>query len=135
MSRERKYTGKTVLVVDDEQVPGELFASAIGDYGFTVEYNDSSLDAITQYWETGRNIGLVVTDIQMPFRNGVELAEAFRIIAKQKAWDTPRIYAHTGLPDISPELRAVQRRGIVDFVSSKRKFPQNFRRFLLELSQ
>ncbi|MFH1972708.1 MAG: response regulator [archaeon] len=133
MNSDKTYIGKKVLVVDDEQIAGRLFASNIRDLGFQVDLEHYSPNAITTYFEHGRDYGIVVTDVQMPIRDGIELAEALKHIARQEQWRTPRIYAHTASPGVNEYLRAIQERGIVDFVSSKRDFLKNFRKFLMEL--
>jgi len=121
--------GKKVLVIDDEPVMGRFFGAELENSGFDVEIADSGMGGINRFWEIGKHIDYVVMDLQMPDRNGAEVAEALRHIVQDRRWEKPGLYLHTGSPDVGVELQAIKQRGLVDEIAAKGQFNTNFRDF------
>ena len=66
----------TILVVDDEAAFGRLLARALRVLGHEVTVAVHPVDAL-ELFEKGR-FDAVITDIEMPMMNGIELARAMR---------------------------------------------------------
>ena len=61
---------KKILLVDDSKVVGKLLTTTLTDSGFTV-INCTDVDtAIAAHKENGLSIGLVITDLIMPGKDG-----------------------------------------------------------------
>lgn len=63
-----------VLLVDDDQAILILCATALRKAGFTVKVAANGRDAQSLFRENPESIGLLVSDVEMPFVSGVELA-------------------------------------------------------------
>lgn len=66
----------SILVVDDEEAFGRLLARALRVLGHEVTVAVHPVDAL-ELFEGGR-YDAVITDIEMPMMNGIELARAIR---------------------------------------------------------
>ena len=63
-------TKKQILVIDDESAINDLLAVALRSAGyrvFTAGNADEGLEILS-----AKNIDLIITDIRMPFKNGIE---------------------------------------------------------------
>src|ERR1017187_4854433 len=65
-----------ILVVDDDQDPRELVASALIAMGYAVEVAADGFEAVAKLQETMAD--LVLTDLMMPGMHGVDLAQWIR---------------------------------------------------------
>jgi CheY-like chemotaxis protein len=67
---------KTILVVEDEKLSRRLIAGTLISHGFeclTAENGQDALDTLEQH-----HCDLILTDLRMPFMDGVEFISAFR---------------------------------------------------------
>ncbi len=85
-------TGKTILVVDDEEGIRELFKEEFMDNGATVIEAESGNKAIELFKKGG--VDAVISDIRMPDGDGVELVKSI----KDTKSNIP-IYLITGFAD------------------------------------
>ncbi|MDY0161616.1 response regulator [Desulfobotulus sp.] len=69
--------GVRVLVVDDDMFSAELAAMALEEGGLDVVVAEGGMDALEKV-ATDSGIAVVVSDMHMPFINGVQLLEALR---------------------------------------------------------
>lgn len=69
---------KHILVVDDNPHIRVLLKENLEDCGYEVATAINGEDAI-QYLDTGHNPVLIVTDIMMPKKQGIEMIEEIRI--------------------------------------------------------
>jgi two-component system cell cycle sensor histidine kinase/response regulator CckA len=79
MSPEAKHP-PTILVVDDEKVVRVLIRRQLEDAGYPVVDAAGGREAIQLILERGAPIGLLITDVLMPFMNGRELATRVSVI-------------------------------------------------------
>jgi CheY-like chemotaxis protein len=68
--------GRVVLVVDDEPLVLEITASMLEDLGCEVVTAPSAKDALEKL-STHAHIEILITDVNMPERDGYQLADAF----------------------------------------------------------
>jgi CheY-like chemotaxis protein len=68
-------TGKTVLVVDDDEEVREIFASVLSDEGYAIITAGSAAEALSVL---DQRVDLMLTDIRMPGGDGFSLARAAR---------------------------------------------------------
>lgn len=61
-----------VLVVDDDALASEMIAAVLEDAGHQVFQTENAIDALEVLGEQA-GITLIVSDMNMPFMNGVEL--------------------------------------------------------------
>ena len=73
---EASASGNLVLVVDDHPTNCRVLATQLGLLGFAVEKASSGQEALDR-WSRG-DIGLLLTDCQMPGMDGYELARSIR---------------------------------------------------------
>jgi CheY-like chemotaxis protein len=71
----------TVLVVDDDAAVRRLVVATLQQAGYTVVSASNGLEALMLYASYATQIDLVITDVQMPEMNGVELAARIRATA------------------------------------------------------
>jgi two-component system, chemotaxis family, chemotaxis protein CheY len=67
---------KTVLSVDDSPSIREMMAFALEPHGYTVVQAEDGTDGLRQM--SSNNIDLVITDLNMPNMNGIEMTRAIR---------------------------------------------------------
>ncbi|EEO27878.1 hybrid sensor histidine kinase/response regulator [Oxalobacter paraformigenes] len=77
--REKDYTGKRILLVEDNELNMEIAEELIGSTGASVEKAFNGKEAVDRLLETPPGYyGMVLMDIQMPDMNGYEATEAIR---------------------------------------------------------
>jgi CheY-like chemotaxis protein len=69
-----------VLVVDDEPGLLQLIVMVLKQHGHTVLSASNGVEGLMVYSSYHGNIDLVLTDVQMPGMNGIEMAERVRAI-------------------------------------------------------
>lgn len=67
--------GKRILVVDDDEAIIKMLAKALTRAGYMVEGISSSTDALKLFLAEPDKFDLILTDLEMPFMMGNELAE------------------------------------------------------------
>ena len=67
---------KTVLSVDDSASSRHLMACALKPYGYTVVQAVDGIDGLSKM--RAQKIDVVVTDVNMPRMNGIEMTRAIR---------------------------------------------------------
>ncbi len=67
---------KTILIVDDSESIREVVSATLENDGYEVLVGIDGLDA--QKHLTGQEIGLIITDLNMPNKNGIELIKDVR---------------------------------------------------------
>lgn len=66
-----------ILVVDDDPLVGEMTLAMLEEVGHQVQLAEHGLDALERLAEDA-SIELVVSDLHMPFLNGLELFQELR---------------------------------------------------------
>lgn len=69
----------TVLLVDDEEPVRQFMARSLEGSGVTVFEAENGAAALQLARQLNGSLSLVVTDVKMPFMNGLQFARAFRI--------------------------------------------------------
>ena len=86
---------KSVLVVDDEEDLREILRFELEDQGYNVLEADGVDEALSQL--SKNHVDVVVSDIRMPERSGIELLKEIRI----KHHDKPALIFMSGFADVS----------------------------------
>ena len=73
---------KRILLVDDERLVREMIRLAMGHVGFTVVEANNGAEALSLFAQ--ERFDLVVTDYEMPFLKGNELAAKIRRLAPRQ---------------------------------------------------
>ena len=71
---------QTILVVDDEEIVRSLTTRMLEAHGYTVIEAGDGFDAWTLLASEGEHIDLVISDVVMPRRDGLELAGCMGIM-------------------------------------------------------
>ncbi|MEM7396522.1 MAG: response regulator, partial [Verrucomicrobiota bacterium] len=103
--RERLKVGATefdahILVVEDEKMTQSVIEHGLGRVGFKVTVAASAEEALELVADEGGPFDLLLTDMVLPGKSGLELAADLRATG----FDKPVIYT-TGYPDLPPEMR------------------------------
>ena len=88
----KEFEGYTVLLADDEEIAREIVANIVEDLGaecITARDGNELLEKLNG--PGGENIDLVLTDINMPGKGGIEACSEFRASAHPKAKKLPII--------------------------------------------
>ncbi|MDD0977212.1 response regulator transcription factor [Pseudomonas fontis] len=101
-----------VLVVDDQPLIVEELCEFLEGSGYRCVPCQSSVQAITRFADDER-IGLVVCDLHMPERDGIELVRALKVIAAQQQRPFEAIML-TGRADKQDVIKAL-REGFADY--------------------
>jgi len=72
--------GVRILLVEDEPALRRVTVKALERFGYEVRAAGTAEEALGAAREEGERIGLVLTDVGLPDKNGVELAEELRTI-------------------------------------------------------
>jgi CheY-like chemotaxis protein len=94
---------KILLVEDDELVRG-LLARILDDAGFLVEEADNGASGLQAARRLDGSLSLIVTDINMPVMDGLELARAVRAIDRK----VPLLFITGTDPALITDLRPSQ---------------------------
>jgi len=99
----------SILIVDDEEVTAELLCDALRDRDFDVDAVNSAAACLDRVRAGG--VDLVVTDVQMPGMNGIELCS----VLNERHPDVLSIVL-TGVGDLETAIGAL-RAGAYDFLT------------------
>jgi CheY-like chemotaxis protein len=103
-------TGERIMVVDDQQAWLEVAHTILSAAGYRVTVCEHPPDAVSLLKESPDQIGLVITDLNMPYLDGFELAaELLKINAA-----VPIVLTSADLVGLDSAL--LQTLGIRDFV-------------------
>lgn len=95
---------KRILVIDDDDLVRKSVQSLLCKAGYNVTSASDAFKAIDEIKQ--QDFDLIVSDIRMPGKNGVECIREIRSIVKQHTQkDIPIIFI-TGYADASEELKA-----------------------------
>jgi putative two-component system response regulator len=97
-----------IFVVDDDRFVLESVTTLLTEYGFSVRAFSDGRDAVKHF--VMEPVDLVLTDINMPIMDGLELLETIRRLDKE----TPVILM-TAYADLDVAVRAIQK-GAFDFI-------------------
>jgi len=101
-------SGGRIFVVDDDRFVLESVTTLLTEYGFSVRAFSNGQEAVRQFVK--EPVDLVLTDINMPIMDGLELLEKIRFLDKE----TP-VVLMTAYADLDVAVRAIQK-GAFDFV-------------------
>jgi PAS domain S-box-containing protein len=73
-----KGNGELVLVVDDEHVITEACRQTLEKHGYRVVIANDGVEGLTIYAKRASEISLVISDLEMPFLDGVGLVRAIK---------------------------------------------------------
>ncbi len=65
---------ETIMFVDDEESLVELARESFGECGYTIKTFENGRQALEAFRQTPDKYDLIVTDMNMPFMNGIDLA-------------------------------------------------------------
>ncbi len=68
--------GETILVVEDEEDLRELLTSMLHDYGYSILVARDGMEALERYRRHRQDIGLVITDMDLPKLNGAAVSQS-----------------------------------------------------------
>lgn len=106
MAEARSGQGRTILIVDDEEMLVELVCRMVQRHGFETATATNAEEALTVYDQRADDIDLVITDLMMPGMDGRALAA--ELLHRDPAL---RILVSTGY-SASSELSNVEELGI-----------------------
>lgn len=95
---------KKILVIDDEKIIVKSLEKLLGRNGFDVIGVSTGLDAIMVAEEM--DIDLIVSDIKMPWTNGIDTIKELFDTLKSKNKDRPPVIFITGYADKELEKNA-----------------------------
>ncbi len=89
---ERDYTGKKILLVEDNELNTEIAVEILQMFGFTVETAVDGLEAVNCVTASEENYyDLILMDIQMPNMNGYDATCAIRALDREDSKTMPII--------------------------------------------
>lgn len=97
-----------IFVVDDDRFVLESVTTLLTEFGFSVRAFSNGQEAVRQF--VMEPVDLVLTDINMPIMDGLELLEKIRFLDKE----TP-VVLMTAYADLDVAVKAIQR-GAFDFI-------------------
>jgi len=74
----RRFENRDVLIVDDEESIREILSKHLSDIGFNVHLASNGEQALAKAKDIGSALSLVILDITMPGRSGVEIWSELR---------------------------------------------------------
>nr|MBP7462171.1 response regulator [Candidatus Delongbacteria bacterium] len=113
----------SILIVDDEYFIREIFSDYLNLKGFEVDTAKSGLEAMEKI--SVRDYELVITDLNMPQMNGIELLQRLR----QSLNPVPVIII-TGYPSIDTAINAIKQ-GATDYLIK----PINLEEILIKVNR
>ncbi|NTV50628.1 MAG: response regulator [Geobacteraceae bacterium] len=100
--------GGKIFVVDDDRFVLESVTTLLTEFGFSVRAFSNGQEAVRQF--VLEPVDLVLTDINMPIMDGLELLEKIRFLDKE----TP-VVLMTAYADLDVAVKAIQK-GAFDFI-------------------
>lgn len=88
--KEQDFSGKRILLVEDNELNREIAEEVIGNFGVIVETAVDGKQAVDKFKEMGSGYyDLIFMDVQMPIMNGYEATEAIRKSEQEDAAKIP----------------------------------------------
>jgi len=87
--------GKTVLIVDDSRTIRQQVTFTLKKGGFEVIEASDGVEGLDRLKEHGPNIGMVISDVNMPNMDGIEMVETIGADATLKGHNFPIIMLTT----------------------------------------
>ena len=105
MEANKEFDGYRVLVVEDDEITREVTASLVEDFGAKCEAVCNGAEMIERLnAPDGDSFDLVLTDINMPRKNGIEACAEFRASSHPKAKSLPLTPVCTSSTKVSDAL-------------------------------
>ncbi len=98
-----------IFIVDDDPIMGNLLASQLGDSGFEAEYSDNGEEALKKIYQTPEarsHRTIVLSDIETPGTDGLEIRRTLRRNPETSGIPFVFLSSGTGPSDICERLRA-----------------------------
>jgi CheY-like chemotaxis protein/HPt (histidine-containing phosphotransfer) domain-containing protein len=112
LKRSKKYKGITALVVDDSKTIRHIVSEALLNEGLTVLMAENGIVAYNIIDEKKNEIDIIITDLEMPLMNGLELCKKIR--TKLELLDIPIVF-FTSVDD-RDEVLEVFKSGGTDYI-------------------
>lgn len=87
---------ETILVAEDDEMLRKLASTVLGEFGYTVLLAKDGDDAVEQFKKNKDDIQLIILDMIMPGRNGLETYNAIKAVKP----DIPALFASGYTADI-----------------------------------
>jgi CheY-like chemotaxis protein len=110
--REQHSTGRRLLVAEDNYINLAVVSRMLESLGYAFDAAENGLDCLTLFNQS--DYDLVLTDIQMPGLDGIQVASKIRTMKAPKR-DTP-IVAMTAIADLA-EVERFYEAGINDVLA------------------
>lgn len=92
ISQEYDFTGKRLLLVEDQPINSEIAQMILEDVGFKVEIAENGLRAIEMFSKTESGYyDAILMDIRMPIMNGIQASKNIRHLSNKDAKKIPII--------------------------------------------
>jgi len=100
--------GERVLLVEDEEVVREFTENALTSSGYKVFAASTGNEAVELFRREKGDFALLLSDLVLPDKSGLELAESFHAENAELA-----VVLTTGFSDDEPKIAAVQKKGFM----------------------
>lgn len=80
MSIPTNNNSKHILIIDDEEMMGDVISLHLEDFGYTTTFYQEPKKAVKFFEENWEKIDLVLLDMEMPEMRGPEVLDDLRVI-------------------------------------------------------
>jgi CheY-like chemotaxis protein len=103
--------GKTILIVDDEEIVRELLEYALEEEGFEVLTAENGFQAIEMFGDSSLSCDLAIVDFSMPGMDGLEVC---RKMAEMRP--SQKLMISTGSYSTDEEIEEIKKNGILEVI-------------------